>query len=281
MSGNKEEQRVERTFYHNGGVDTEVTYVGEHIEGITRYWYDNGVLKREVPMRRSVKHGTVREWDRAGNLLDESEFLEGTGIGRSFHDNGALAGEICMKNSIPHGYQRCWDESGELYAEVFYVNGRKVSRKRYEQACKEDPSLPAIPSDSVAGAVWPEAVEHDPGVVVQRGEQELELLLAAGPHAEALAWLKNSNAILGEGLVDDDAIEFIEQFYNAGAEEVIAIEIDKDSDGEENTGKLVVKLPSATNRRSKVLRICNKLNKQLGFEAERDVGQQYIFVMLD
>jgi antitoxin component YwqK of YwqJK toxin-antitoxin module len=281
MADNADNGRVERTFHPNGQVETEVTYVGEHIEGVTRHWYENGTLQSETPMRNSRPHGTVREWDAAGNLLGESEFVDGTGIGRSFHANGVRAGETCMKNGIPHGYQRCWDESGELYVEVFYVNGRKVSRKRYEQARKEDPILPAPPADSVAGAVWPETAAAGPVVAIQRGEEELRELLAAGPYAEALGWLKESDGILGEGLAGAEAIGFVELFYKAGAEEVIAIGIDKDPDVGESAGKLVVKLPEDAGRRKKVLRICNSLNREVGFEAERDVGQRFVIVALD
>jgi antitoxin component YwqK of YwqJK toxin-antitoxin module len=276
-----DERRVEQTFYPNGQLETEVTYVGEHIEGVTKYWHENGMLKREVPVRKSRTHGMVRQWDSAGNLLNESDFLDGTGISRSFHDNGVLAGEMCKKKSIPHGYQRCWDEAGELYAEVFYVNGRKVSRKRYEQACKDDPSLPEPPADSKAGTVWPEVRATGSGTTASRGENELNELLAAGPHAEALTWLKNNYAILGEGLAGDEATEFIEQFYKAGAKKVIALDIDQDTDGEANAGRLAVMLPEDAPRRKKVLRLCNELNRQVGYEAERDGGQPFITVALN
>lgn len=211
MATNADEPRVERTFYPNGQIETEVTYVGEHIEGVTRHWHENGTLKEEVPVRKSRTHGTVRQWDAAGNLLDTSEFVDGTGTHRSFHANGTLAGVSFTKNGIPHGYLRCWDEGGELSAEVFYVNGRKVSRKRYEQARKDDESLPEPPSKTTGRAVGLAARASRSGVAVQRTEQDLAELLSAGPHSEALVWLRQTDGTLGEGISGAEAIKLIEK----------------------------------------------------------------------
>ena len=280
-SGSAEDRRVERSYHSNGLVAAEATYLGEHIEGVTKRWYDNGVLQSEIPVRKSRTHGIVRTWDRIGNLLDESEFVDGTGIGRSFHDNGVMAGEICMKDSIPHGYQRCWDETGGLTAELFYVSGRKVSRKRYEQARKDDPSLPEPPAKKLAPIARPTAREGGQGLRAAKDEKDLHELLGAGPHAEALEWLRENNRTLGEGLAGEEAIALIEKLYQAGATEVIAAEIDKDTDGDENTGKLIVKLPDDGGRRKKTIRMCNSLNADVGLEAERDIGQRFTIVVLD
>lgn len=285
MADNSENRRVERAFHPNGRVSAEVTYIGEHIDGVTRHWYENGIMQSEVPMHYSKVHGICRYWDSSGNLLDETEFVHGTGCFRNFYDNGAIQGEMGLKNGVPHGHQLCWDENGEFLAEAFYINGRKASRKRYEQARQDDPSLPEPTNAKPSISVEPTVQEATPDVATGRSKEEeedwLKKLLGAGKHAEALSWLRNSNGILGEGIPDAEAIELIEGLYNAGAEEVIAIEIDQDLDGEENTGTLVVKLDDNTGHREKVLRICNACGADLGFDADRDVGQRYLLVMLD
>ena len=70
------------------------------------------------------------------------------------------------------------------------------------------------------------------------------------------------------------------RFYDAGAAEVLAVEIDIDED-EQNTGKLVIKLPVDADKRGTVLSVVSEINVTQGFEPENDNGQTFSFVMLD
>jgi hypothetical protein len=101
---------------------------------------------------------------------------------------------------------------------------------------------------------------------------------------EVLAWLdkvvdENYQITLGEMDVNE-SYDFAQKIYECGAVEVLAIEIDNYSDGE-NTGKLLIVLPNDIEKR-KTLFAWNAHNAEsLGFESEKDFGQEYLFVMLD
>lgn len=100
--------------------------------------------------------------------------------------------------------------------------------------------------------------------------------------AEALHWLESSKGknTLGELSSTQESIDLVKAIYAAGAEAVIAIEID-DYDGEQNTGKLIIKLPKDKALRDRVFEWHGKQAESTGFDAERDIGQSHLFSMLD
>ena len=100
--------------------------------------------------------------------------------------------------------------------------------------------------------------------------------------AEALAWLENSkgNNTLGELSTTEESVALVKEAYEAGAVEVLAIEIDQ-YDEMENTGKLIVKLPREPAPRERVFRWCGNQAEAQGFDAEKDSGQTHLFIMLD
>ena len=99
--------------------------------------------------------------------------------------------------------------------------------------------------------------------------------------AEARAWLASGSATLGE-LDAQESSQFVETAYSLGAEKLIAVEIDEYPDlGFENTGRLCVELPDDPEARKRVFFWAHQLAEEQGFEGEPDVGQRYLFLMLD
>jgi len=113
---------------------------------------------------------------------------------------------------------------------------------------------------------------------------KIEELLNSGESKEALAWLqggKPESRSLGELPSTTASITLVQEVYALGATRVTAANIDTYDTGEENTGKLIVSLPKESSARERVFAWCAERAEQLGFEPERDVGQEHIFVMLD
>ena len=106
-----------------------------------------------------------------------------------------------------------------------------------------------------------------------------KLLTEAEPQ-ELREWLRIKSHSLGELPNNEESIRIAEEIYAAGAVHAYGVEIDKYPEGE-NTGKLVIELPNDAPARSKVLEWAAKIAHEQGFDAYSDVGQQYIFVMLD
>lgn len=109
--------------------------------------------------------------------------------------------------------------------------------------------------------------------------------LLDNPHkAEALAWLKDggddSFRNLGELETTEESIALVQHLYDLGAVEVLAVEIDIYPEGQ-NTGKLVITLPDASEARKKIFAWGGEQVASLGFAPEQDVGQKQLFVGLD
>jgi hypothetical protein len=100
--------------------------------------------------------------------------------------------------------------------------------------------------------------------------------------AEALQWLESSDGrnTVGELSSTQASIDLVKAIYAAGAEEVIAVEID-DYDGHQNSGKLIIKLPTNKADRARVFDWHGKQAESMGFDAEQDIGQSHLFSMLD
>jgi hypothetical protein len=118
-----------------------------------------------------------------------------------------------------------------------------------------------------------------------------EKLLAHSTATEALEWLKREDAVvrtLGESDSSSDCIVFVEGLYRAGAVKVVATEIDQYEREDvvgiaryENTGHLVLELPNDSALRSKLFKEAAKVARGLGFDPSPDVGQRYLYMMLD
>ena len=114
-------------------------------------------------------------------------------------------------------------------------------------------------------------------------------LLDDDPSAtEALSWLRGGshNKPRSLGFFESlgrfgslaDSVALVERFYDAGAEEVFAVQIDE----ERRTANLVVKLPEAGDKRSTVLTLANEVSVSQGFDPDRDDRRQSIvFIRFD
>lgn len=102
---------------------------------------------------------------------------------------------------------------------------------------------------------------------------------------EALGWLNEDTTgmqrFLGEGLPAQQARDFVQGLYDAGAKQVWVVKIDSYDDGMENSGKMLIELPDDTEQRSEILLKADEINLSQGFDPIEDEGQRYVFLMLD
>jgi len=105
-------------------------------------------------------------------------------------------------------------------------------------------------------------------------------LLTKGKPQELKDWLRIKTHTLGELPSHEQSVQLAGEIYAAGAVHAFGVEIDKYPEGE-NTGKLVIELPVDPGSRTKILDWAAKIAHEQGFDAESEVGQKYVFVMLD
>ena len=278
MTESNREVELKRTYYPSGQLACEEPYVGEMICGVIRCWHENGAVMSETPMVDSVPHGMARKWNRDGKIVEECNYVMGAGVFRTWYDDGRLESEMAVKNGGPHGRQRCWDEEGTLIVEYYYILGRRVSKKKYREACTNDPSLPVYDFDEPVRP-WAETARETPveGGVITEAEYE--------DARDALEWLRESSDdhvhILGELSSKEESVKLAEEFLASGATRVLAVEIETDDDGSQNTSQLVIELPAKRTMRKAALKFCNEQNQMAGFSPVKDTGQQFVHVRLD
>ncbi len=110
----------------------------------------------------------------------------------------------------------------------------------------------------------------------------LQKILSTTPHKqEALAWLGQKDAkerTVGDGDQDEAASRrLVQDLYQRGASEVIAIDIEADTHTE-TTSTLIIKLPPDAAARKKVFQAEAKVARQGGFDPSADEGQHYIML---
>ena len=126
--------RVERTFYPNGQLETELTYTyfkGSDRSWIAKRWHPNGILAVEMPVKNGVPEGLVTYWNEKGELIGQYEMRGGTGVQKSWHPDGSLMVEISWVNYERTGRGRYYFESGGVCSESYEIRGRQISKKKY------------------------------------------------------------------------------------------------------------------------------------------------------
>src|SRR6187200_33440 len=116
-------------------------------------------------------------------------------------------------------------------------------------------------------------------------DEFVQRFLVSDDTREVLKWLRGAPDgelySLGELGTTEESVALAQEIYDAGAVEVLAVEID-DYPGEgQNSGKLVIKLSDKPENRKGVFAWAAANAESLGFDPEVDTGQRYLFSMLD
>lgn len=260
--------RRETSHYPNGQIRGEIHFKGNNLTGTNRHWHENGQLSWETFFdENGLEHGTARQWDRDGKLLGEYSMEHGTGIRKSWNENGQLGYETAELSGKMHGRFQSWDD-GEIIGTQYYISNKKVSKMKYDEACKNDPTLPLYDDDLSKKNV----AERE-----QKQHEELILKLQNSPNqAEAREWLKgNSERNLGD-LSSEESLDLVEAGYMSGAVKIVAVEIAESM----TSDCLIVELPSEIKFREQVFQWSNDRAESAGWNPDIDWGQKELFIFL-
>ncbi len=273
--GMKEEE-VERTFHRNGRVFQEVPFVGGEINGVLREWHRNGVLAKEVPMKDGLRHGICKQWNEKGEILGTFEMNMGTGISKQWFANGQIEFEASIVGEKFTGRMRRWDEDGSLLQETFFKANKMISREDYQRAVEADASLPALIQES---GDQPTTISKTMGR--RSGHERIIARLLSTRTANALEWLNTnspeSTRTLGK-MNAAKSVAFATALHDAGAVDVLAVDIDPDRAGNENADKLVIFLPTDQNKRQTIRQYCTRRKCEISPESE--TGHSHLAVFL-
>jgi hypothetical protein len=268
---------IQQTFYRNGQLRESVPVRNGHRHGVIRVWHKNGKRASEEPFKNGLLDGVCRKWSEAGRRLGEYVMFQGTGLQREWHDNGKLQMELWTIGGEFSGRNRIWLRDGTLLSERFYLVGHVVSAEKYREVAAKFKALPKFRGKAAKLHVKPLHIHR---VFV-------DSLLEKSNQREARKWLvkkagDKTARSLGRFKRENDAAQFVEALYQAGAVEVIVADIYRNKARDRFSDCLLVQLPKSTAKRKAIREVCPQLRTpKLGaVQPDSDIGESHLYLSL-
>jgi antitoxin component YwqK of YwqJK toxin-antitoxin module len=129
---------VRRTYRENEIL--EENFIDDIKQGITRYLYANGKIKKTVPFVDGLENGLAMEYNTDGNIISLIEYKKGFIVNREkinrkdnnnlkqgkwiyFYDDGTVRLEGTYRNDKKNGYFKDYDKDGNLISVTKYIDG--------------------------------------------------------------------------------------------------------------------------------------------------------------
>ncbi len=143
------EEGLAKEYAKNGRVITLITYKKGYItdrekinrfdqqrqkHGKWKYYYDNGIVRLEGKYNHGLKDGYFKEYDKKGNLISTSKYVEGekqekveeltkTEIRKDYYPSGQVKTVACYKDGVHEGVVKEYSEDGQIEKAFIYKNG--------------------------------------------------------------------------------------------------------------------------------------------------------------
>ncbi|HEX2936218.1 MAG TPA: toxin-antitoxin system YwqK family antitoxin [Bacteroidales bacterium] len=95
---------------------------------VKKEYYDNGnILKCEMQLKDSLRHGVTRNYDRKGKLMSMAHFVNNKkeGVAINYYPSGIINQEMVYKDNKLEGEAKMYYETGKLYMISHYLNNKK------------------------------------------------------------------------------------------------------------------------------------------------------------
>jgi hypothetical protein len=275
----KPRPRVKRSFYRNGQLREETHFLGSTIHGPHRTWHHNGQLSSEEFYDSGLLHGLCRQWNRRGRLLGSYRMKHGMGIQQAWFQNGRLQFETSTATGKFTGRTRVWLQDGTLVSEQYAIENRNVSLAAYVAAAGKHPDYPRYSASK-------DKLKPLDADEIERREFQLQVkwLLSQRNRCEALAWLDAGAQKRSLGQFNlTQGRQLVQKCYDAGALQVVAVNLYDGKSGRQYSDALVLKLPSEKPARLAIRQLLAKLAKKLraGVVPAQDCGEEFIFASFE
>jgi hypothetical protein len=270
--------RAERSFYRNGELREEFHRLGQILHGRYRTWHRNGRPATESFYEHGRLHGLCRQWNQRGKLLGSFQMNHGTGIQRDWYENGQIQFETSTVEAKFTGRTRSWLQDGTLVSEQYSIENRNVSPAEYAAAVAKHPDYPRY-RDGKRRLKLPDAEE------VEQREFRLQInsILSQRNKREAKVWLEGGAKQRSLGLFNfTSARQLIQKLYDAGAKQVLAVNIYNGKAGKQFSDALLVRLPLKQKSRKVIRQTFTRLPKKqrAGVLPPQDCSEEFLFVSL-
>jgi antitoxin component YwqK of YwqJK toxin-antitoxin module len=129
-----------------GKMISKELFVNDRREGLSLYFYSNGLIREEVPFTNNKRNGIAREYNEEGSLITLQRFNNGVlvererinrtdekglkqGVWKTYFENGRTKSEINYKDDLLNGSYKEYDENGNLSVLLQYAKGILMEQK--------------------------------------------------------------------------------------------------------------------------------------------------------
>jgi hypothetical protein len=227
------------------------------------------------------------------HVYKHEQLPSGKLIFKHFGEDGVLVEERHTYGNLDIGI--CYTFQADVKIdEAYFAKRRMVSRRAYEKERNAYNDMPV--ADGTLQDVGAELLR---AVARERRQRSVEakqrrpdpdearkldafcsMLMKKGRREDAVTWIQTRNHTLGERNWSSSK-RLVERLSALGCLQIYACEIDAYEDGLENTGHLVIELPTETPARSQILKAIDRLASGTGYSGDFDDGQRYAYVKLD
>ena len=113
-------EEIRKTFYENGNIETERTFVDGVEHGSAKGWFESGELEFEAFKENGLVQGLVKNYYENGNLRIETNYIDQVkeGVEKLYYDTGQLGESRNYENGIVCGVEKIYNEDGDLQSET-------------------------------------------------------------------------------------------------------------------------------------------------------------------
>lgn len=129
-----------------GAVASRELYVNDKKEGLSLYYFPNGMLREEIMYSMNRRNGISREYDMNGNLITIYQYNNGVlverekinrtdeggykqGVWKTFFPNGKVQTEIHYSDGLLNGPYKEYDQDGNVKMLLLYAKGMIVEEQ--------------------------------------------------------------------------------------------------------------------------------------------------------
>ena len=93
------QRQIETSYYTNGTQEYEAEFLNGKLDGLSRYWSQDGILLTESEYSNGKPHGIWKKYNDQQNVIYETHYFHGNkhGTEKWYHDNGQLKSEESFK----------------------------------------------------------------------------------------------------------------------------------------------------------------------------------------
>ena len=107
---------VDRSYYSNGQLEYEAEYLNNKLDGISRYWTEDGILISESEYSNGQENASWKKYHPNGSLMNDTEYFHGKkhGFEKWYYENGNLKSEVQYKFGEPITKIIRWNPDGTI-----------------------------------------------------------------------------------------------------------------------------------------------------------------------